>query len=103
MPFGGGNQKFPMGGMGFEGQQGMGSSPGGLLGNEMVTYPTFYKVCEDLFIVCVWLSFLLEKHPADFKHEDRLKEKERELQTIYVFQLCPDVLLVRMSDKPPAW
>lgn len=57
MPFGGGNQKFPMGGMGFEGQQGMGSSPGGLLGNEMVTYPTFYKVCEDLFIVC--LAFFL--------------------------------------------
>lgn len=46
-----------MGGMGFEGQQGMGSSPGGLLGNEMVTYPTFYKVCEDLFIVC--LAFFL--------------------------------------------
>lgn len=53
MPFGGGNQKFPMGGMGFEGQQGMGSSPGGLLGNEMVTYPTFSKIHEDLFIVCV--------------------------------------------------
>ncbi|XP_019126323.1 splicing factor, proline- and glutamine-rich isoform X2 [Larimichthys crocea] len=35
MPFGASNQKFPMGGLGFEGQQGMGSSPGGLMGNEM--------------------------------------------------------------------
>lgn len=31
----GAGQKFPMGGMGFEGQQGMGQSPGGLMGNEM--------------------------------------------------------------------
>ncbi|KAM9340322.1 splicing factor, proline- and glutamine-rich isoform 1-T1 [Symphorus nematophorus] len=35
MSFGGSNQKFPMGALGFEGQQGMGSSAGGLLGNEM--------------------------------------------------------------------
>ncbi|KAM4597537.1 splicing factor, proline- and glutamine-rich-like isoform 2-T2 [Polymixia lowei] len=36
MPFGGPNQKFPMGGMGFEGQQGMGGpSPGGMMPNEM--------------------------------------------------------------------
>ncbi|XP_039977890.1 splicing factor, proline- and glutamine-rich isoform X2 [Xiphias gladius] len=35
MPFGASNQKFPMSGMGFEGQQGMGSSSGGLMGNEM--------------------------------------------------------------------
>uniref|UniRef100_A0A7N8X169 Splicing factor proline/glutamine-rich n=1 Tax=Mastacembelus armatus TaxID=205130 RepID=A0A7N8X169_9TELE len=35
MPFGAANQKFPMGGMGFEGQQGMGPSSGGLMGNEM--------------------------------------------------------------------
>ncbi|XP_029023891.1 splicing factor, proline- and glutamine-rich isoform X2 [Betta splendens] len=35
MPFGAPNQKFPMGGMGFEGQQGMGPSAGGLMGNEM--------------------------------------------------------------------
>merc|ERR1712035_19843 len=35
MSFGGSNPKFPMGALGFEGQQGMGSSPGGLLGNEM--------------------------------------------------------------------
>ncbi|KAM6973914.1 splicing factor, proline- and glutamine-rich [Tautogolabrus adspersus] len=35
MPFGAANQKFPMGGLGFEGQQGMGASPGGLMGNEM--------------------------------------------------------------------
>nr|XP_046274103.1 splicing factor, proline- and glutamine-rich isoform X2 [Scatophagus argus] len=39
MPFGGSNQKFPMGGMGFEGQQGMGSSSGGLMGNEMDPRP----------------------------------------------------------------
>lgn len=39
MPFGASNQKFPMGGLGFEGQQGMGSSPGGLLGNEMEPRP----------------------------------------------------------------
>lgn len=44
MPFGAANQKFSMGGMGFEGQQGMGPSPGGLMGNEMVTYPTFGKI-----------------------------------------------------------
>lgn len=41
MPFGGANQKFPMGGLGFEGQKGMGPAAGGLMGNEMVTYPTF--------------------------------------------------------------
>ncbi|XP_029919213.1 splicing factor, proline- and glutamine-rich isoform X2 [Myripristis murdjan] len=36
MSFGTPNQKFPMGGMGFEGQQGMGGpSPGGMMGNEM--------------------------------------------------------------------
>ncbi|XP_037330268.2 splicing factor, proline- and glutamine-rich isoform X2 [Pungitius pungitius] len=35
MPFGGANQKFPMGGLGFEGQKGMGPSAGGLMGNEM--------------------------------------------------------------------
>ncbi|XP_035536813.1 splicing factor, proline- and glutamine-rich isoform X2 [Morone saxatilis] len=31
----GANQKFPMGGLGFEGQPGMGPSAGGLMGNEM--------------------------------------------------------------------
>ncbi|XP_047460257.1 splicing factor, proline- and glutamine-rich isoform X2 [Mugil cephalus] len=35
MPFSGEGQKFPMGGMGFAGQQGMGPSSGGLMGNEM--------------------------------------------------------------------
>ncbi|XP_070777619.1 splicing factor, proline- and glutamine-rich [Enoplosus armatus] len=35
MPFGASNQKFPMGGLGFEGQKGMGPSSGGLMGNEM--------------------------------------------------------------------
>uniref|UniRef100_A0A3Q3J870 RRM domain-containing protein n=1 Tax=Monopterus albus TaxID=43700 RepID=A0A3Q3J870_MONAL len=35
MSFGASGQKFPMSGMGFEGQQGMGSSSGGLMGNEM--------------------------------------------------------------------
>ncbi|KAM3858578.1 splicing factor, proline- and glutamine-rich [Diretmus argenteus] len=36
MSFGTPNQKFPMGGMGFEGQQGMGgAAPGGMLPNEM--------------------------------------------------------------------
>lgn len=35
MSFGGANQKFSMGGLGFEGQQGMGSPAGGLMGNEM--------------------------------------------------------------------
>lgn len=44
MPFGAANQKFPMGGLGFEGQQGMGPSSGGLLGNEMVMYPTFWNL-----------------------------------------------------------
>ncbi|XP_008302671.1 splicing factor, proline- and glutamine-rich isoform X2 [Stegastes partitus] len=39
LPFGGSNQKFPMGGLGFEGQQGMGPSSGGLLGNEMEPRP----------------------------------------------------------------
>lgn len=41
MSFGAAGQKFPMGGLGFEGQQGMGSSPGGLMGNDMVMYSTF--------------------------------------------------------------
>ncbi|XP_068189591.1 splicing factor, proline- and glutamine-rich isoform X2 [Antennarius striatus] len=35
MPFGAANQKFAMGGLGFEGQQGMGPSSAGLMGNEM--------------------------------------------------------------------
>ncbi|XP_076610122.1 splicing factor, proline- and glutamine-rich [Chaetodon auriga] len=35
MSFGASNQKFPMGGLGFEAQQGMGPSSGGLMGNEM--------------------------------------------------------------------
>merc|ERR1719309_976842 len=36
MPFGTPNQKFPMGGMGFEGQQGMGGpSSGGMMSNDM--------------------------------------------------------------------
>ena len=41
MPFGSPNQKFPMGGLGFEGQQGGmgGPSPGGMIPNEMVRYP----------------------------------------------------------------
>lgn len=38
MSFGAAGQKFPMGGLGFEGQQGMGASPGGLMGNDMVMY-----------------------------------------------------------------
>lgn len=44
MAFGGAGQKFPMGGLGFEGQQGMGSAAGGLMGKEMVTYPTFWTI-----------------------------------------------------------
>lgn len=44
MAFGASSQKFPMGGMGFDGQQGLGPSPGGLMGNEMVMYPTFGKI-----------------------------------------------------------
>ncbi|XP_026203280.1 splicing factor, proline- and glutamine-rich isoform X2 [Anabas testudineus] len=39
MAFGGSNQKFPMGGMGFDGQQGLGPSSGGLMGNEMEPRP----------------------------------------------------------------
>ncbi|XP_035800803.1 splicing factor, proline- and glutamine-rich isoform X2 [Amphiprion ocellaris] len=39
LPFGGSGQKFPMSGLGFEGQQGMGPSSGGLLGNEMEPRP----------------------------------------------------------------
>ncbi|CAG5889528.1 unnamed protein product [Menidia menidia] len=35
MAFGAANQKFPMSGMGFENQQGMGSAAGGLMNNEM--------------------------------------------------------------------
>ncbi|XP_028256317.1 splicing factor, proline- and glutamine-rich [Parambassis ranga] len=35
MPFGGAAQKFPMSGLGFEGQKGMGAPSGGLMGNEM--------------------------------------------------------------------
>ncbi|XP_078123621.1 splicing factor, proline- and glutamine-rich [Sander vitreus] len=35
MPFGGSNQKFSMGGLGFEGQQGMGPASAGLMSNEM--------------------------------------------------------------------
>lgn len=36
MAFGVANQKFPMGGLGFDGQQ----AAGGMMGNEMVTYPS---------------------------------------------------------------
>lgn len=43
MPFGN-NQKFPMGGLGFEGQQGMGPAAGGLMGNEMVMYPIIWRL-----------------------------------------------------------
>lgn len=43
MPFAS-NQKFPMGGLGFEGQPGMGPSAGGLMNNEMVMYPTFWML-----------------------------------------------------------
>lgn len=41
MPFGAAGQKFPMSGLGFEGQPGIGASPGSLLGNEMVMYPIY--------------------------------------------------------------
>lgn len=44
MSFGAAGQKFPMGGLGFEGQQGMGASPGGLMGNDMVMYSTFKEL-----------------------------------------------------------
>lgn len=37
-------QKFPMGGLGFEGQQGMGSSPGSMMGNDMVMYSIFKEL-----------------------------------------------------------
>ncbi|XP_069572841.1 splicing factor, proline- and glutamine-rich isoform X2 [Brachyistius frenatus] len=39
MAFGAANQKFPLGGLGFEGQQGIGPSAGGLMGNEMEPRP----------------------------------------------------------------
>lgn len=55
MPFGGPNQKFPMGGMGFEGQQGMGPSAGGLMGNEMVTYPILGRSVVN--VVCFGFHF----------------------------------------------
>lgn len=42
MPFGGAGQKFPMGGLGFDGQPGIGTSPGNLMGNEMVMYPLLW-------------------------------------------------------------
>uniref|UniRef100_A0A8C5DMX4 RRM domain-containing protein n=1 Tax=Gouania willdenowi TaxID=441366 RepID=A0A8C5DMX4_GOUWI len=35
LPFGGSGQKFPLGGLGFEGQQGMGTPSAGLMNNEM--------------------------------------------------------------------
>lgn len=41
MSFGGAGQKFPISGLGFDGQPGIGASPGSLLGNEMVMYPIF--------------------------------------------------------------
>lgn len=60
MPFGASGQKFPMGGLGFEGQQGMGSSPGGLLGNDMVMYPTYDKTSS---LYSLFMAFLLLLHP----------------------------------------
>lgn len=41
--FGTPNQKFGLSGIGFEGQQGMGGSPG-LMNNEMVKYPLYGKI-----------------------------------------------------------
>lgn len=61
MPFGASGQKFPMGGLGFEGQQGMGSSPGGLLGNDMVMYPTYDKTSS---LYSLFLAFFLLLHLA---------------------------------------
>lgn len=61
MPFGASGQKFPMGGLGFEGQQGMGSSPGGLLGNDMVMYPTYDKTSS---LFSLFIAFFLLLHPA---------------------------------------
>lgn len=61
MPFGASGQKFPMGGLGFEGQQGMGSSPGGLLGNDMVMYPTYDKTSS---LYSLFMAFFLLLHLA---------------------------------------
>lgn len=55
MPFGASSQKFTMGGLGFEGQQGMGSAAGGLMGNEMVTYTLFFR---SSVVNSLYLSFL---------------------------------------------
>lgn len=45
MSFGASGQKFPIGGMGFENQQGIGGpSAEGMMNNEMVMYPTYGKI-----------------------------------------------------------
>lgn len=54
MPFGGAGQKFPMSGLGFDGQPGIGASPGSLLGNEMVMYP-IYDNTSSFYSSHVWL------------------------------------------------
>lgn len=46
MPFGANNQKFPLARMNFDGHQGLGGPvAGGMVPNEMVTYPVV-EVCE---------------------------------------------------------
>jgi len=80
MSFGGANQKFPMSGIGFENQQGMGSSPGGLMNSEMVTYPTLGRSVVN--VVHVWLSSWWERLPAAFKHEGRQAEQDGRIRVV---------------------
>lgn len=103
MPFGASNQKFPMGGLGFEGQQGMGPSSGGLLGNEMVTYPTFWKI-RSWCSLCSALLFVGKTPQLIFKHEGLLAKQDGETRMICV----PSCLrlacwLLNVTDMLPAW
>lgn len=95
MPFGASGQKFPMGGLGFEGQQGMGSSPGGLLGNDMVMYRTYDKTSS---LYSLFMAFYLLL-PSLLKHKTGwwIRTGER-----FIVHLSPDVLLVVVvPDIPP--
>lgn len=98
MPFGASGQKFPMGGLGFEGQQGMGSSPGGLLGNDMVMYPTYDKTSS---LYSLFMAFFLLLH---LSYLNTRPVGGSGLERGFFVHLSPDVLLVVVvPDILPVW
>lgn len=102
MPFGGAGQKFPMGGLGFEGQPGIGASPGSLMGNEMVMYPIYDKTS---FFYSMWTVLILLLLQTLFKSKDQWvkqdlrswKDYSPHISCWFLFQIfffLPDALLL---------